>query len=85
MIIRQMTIIEAYCDKCGEGQLKNLLDTGLMFKTHKLESITCACGHVNEIEDHIQVIPNEFFVASKSKVDYKKDDGVKRFIEDDKE
>jgi hypothetical protein len=90
MIIRHTSIIECFCDSCGAGQLKTLLDTGFASnkssREMKGETLACAkCGHQNIVEEVYTCIPNEFLwfgADDLAKMKGKSDQSVKNFLEE---
>jgi hypothetical protein len=72
MIIREVKIQEAWCAKCAAGQMSAIHDIMMTEKIglDKLigRTIVCSCGHENEVEDVLSIMPTSFLVASQSDV-----------------
>jgi hypothetical protein len=70
-IIRETRILECWCPKCHQGQVKTLLNDSFSNDRALLECVgkefKCEnCGLVYEVGDYISVMPNAFMVASRS-------------------
>lgn len=68
-IIRETRILECWCPKCHQGQIKTILSESFHNSRAIIESVgkefTCTnCGIVYEVGDFLSVIPNAFMVAS---------------------
>lgn len=70
-IIRETRILECWCPKCHQGQVKTLLNDSFTNDRALLECVgkefKCEnCGLVYEVGDYLSVMPNAFMVASRS-------------------
>lgn len=71
MLIKQTTISECWCPKCGKGQMEFLLDKSFKEKIAIKEliglEVACEnCGEKNIIEDVLHLIPSMFYIMSDS-------------------
>lgn len=70
-IIRETRILECWCPKCHQGQIKTILNDSFGNDRNIIESVgreyTCHnCGLVYEVGDYLSVMPNAFLVACRS-------------------
>lgn len=70
-IIRETRILECWCPKCHQGQIKTILNDSFGNDRNIIESVgreyTCNnCGLVYEVGDYLSVMPNAFLVACRS-------------------
>lgn len=70
-IIRETRILECWCPKCHQGQVKTLLNDSFtndraLFECVGKEFKCENCGLEYEVGDYLSVMPNAFMVASRS-------------------
>lgn len=70
-IIRETRILECWCPKCHQGQIKTILNDSFTNDRALLDSVgkefKCEnCGLLYEVGDYLSVMPNAFMVASRS-------------------
>ena len=73
MLIRETKIQECWCGNCAAGQMEQINQILFTEKINLVKiigrKITCAkCGHENEVEDILILIPTSFLVASQNDI-----------------
>lgn len=89
MLIKNMNVTECWCPECGHGQMEQIMDITFKEKIQLVKmigrTVKCKeCGNEEIIDDVINLIPQTFLVQSSNDLmNYKKDESVAKFYEDE--